>query len=386
MPEISEIRGEGVIRTLPSAIGILAAQPLAGGTLAFFPESHGILRMGSYGVAGEAPEDDTVYGDGSDFTLHLVGQSNQTITAIIDHDPLPFSQGTVTEINEAEQWFKFTVDDGYPTPEADWESAKIIPFRNGEMVPCPLNRLDDVIADKYYVDGLGEVLAEMLVGDRVAIPPRTPYHAVSVNGCSNLTLNLQIRSSWNLGVYLVDCDDIVVNVTVESPPDRLLSTNADGVRCFNCNGITANIYVTKCGDDAFNFHGTSGNPEPPAVGRCVGLTLTGKCERNYGAGAKFSGFSILCRDFVAQNNLGVGIHAGEDSVSFDSGPPLEDDEVTIGPGVVLLGNGTTLEEYPSMIAAEELDLDPATEPIVANVTGDIITPVVEEISYLVGTV
>ncbi|MCC7493832.1 MAG: right-handed parallel beta-helix repeat-containing protein [Fimbriimonadaceae bacterium] len=194
----------------------------------------------------------------------------------IDYDPLPFTQGTVTAIDQAGGWFEFALDDGYPTlPSQSWIVANGSPFdwRHGVFTTAAgrfthrwLN-LGEVLPAgerRYRVkprDSQGYKLDQIAVGQRFAC--RVPGHPkewkdrlftqgsgpldrgvflhggplanVRVSGSDEVLLeDLRSYAAADMSFHLQANGAVTLRrVTVARKPgtNRLLAGMSDGVHC-----------------------------------------------------------------------------------------------------------------------------------------------------------
>lgn len=284
----------------------------------------------------------------------------------VDYDPLPFSQGTITKVTH--HWVTLRIDDGYTLPDSSWSEAmggntKLILFRNNVMVPVILAKAQEIIHQAgrvVAVKGSPNFTVDCRVGDRLALPWRTKPHAVWLNRCHDMNVRLTVHAAPNMGLALTNCDNMIIDVVVNSPPDRLLSTNADGVQLIDCYNTRVVIHVAKCGDDAFNAHGYVSKPAP---GRNDLLNLRGAAFGCFG-GVKASGTNTYVHDFVSRDNLGA-VHFGSDEVVFDSGPRLGDYDVLLERLTILRCAGAKAN-YPAVLVARQT----GSALVVANIWGE----------------
>ena len=218
----------------------------------------------------------TIWVEGWSTALEIYESSNVTIkNLIIDYDPLPYVQGTVTAVNKEENSVDLLLDDGSYIPDKDWcaqdgSQMKFIPFSaDGKMLPQRMNWsaaqgytiLDDnnirvKIMHEYIFNDLG---AEQIVpGIKIAIPWRRGG-AIVIDYCDYVTLEnvdlfasqgMGIRYHWGKGGHLFK------NVRIIPRPEtgRLLSSNADGMHGYMMEdaGTVDSCEFRALGDDCIN--------------------------------------------------------------------------------------------------------------------------------------
>jgi hypothetical protein len=203
-------------------------------------------------------EDVTIEGNGStllwtDNTLgaiHGFDSSGLTIRDLtFDYDPLPFSQGTVTEWSADEEEIVVELDEGYPelggrlytrqghqpltseftihTEDGHFYSAN--EPGSGHKAYEIVERLDD----RRFRLGLQSHPSGVATGRRLALYARRPGSwTLSFNRCPDLTLeNLTIHASPMFAAKVkFSADAVARNVTITpGEEDRILATNGDGL-------------------------------------------------------------------------------------------------------------------------------------------------------------
>lgn len=190
---------------------------------------------------------------------------------VIEYDPLPFTQGVITEISG--QDIHFSLDVGYPelpeSPEKSWFHSHGFTQDGSRWLDCQ----DDLYGKVYRTgDRSGRLhststLTNIKVGDKIALDWRHKS-AVAMNaGTGSLHFeNIVIHSSPGPAFvsYHSKGGDIYRNCVIGRGPkpkgataEPLLSTNADGIHYgYARTGIT----IDSCdfsfmGDDSLNLHG-----------------------------------------------------------------------------------------------------------------------------------
>ncbi len=226
-----------------------------------------------------------------DLGLSLENLSNCTIRFQIDYDPPPFTQGTISSLEPLE----IVIDPGYPVPDNSWcdrggGNSKTIAFRNGEMLPQPL---DWAASLKQLPSGIIRLklrrgsTKHLALGDQLVLPDRHFASAVRVIGCKNCTLEGTIYASPNVGVIEHEGTGNTYRLNILPKPEstRLLSTNADAFHSRESQGTQLlDCHFSSSGDDAINIHsslavvvGREGErllvlaPHKPVVGKAVAI-------------------------------------------------------------------------------------------------------------------
>jgi len=208
----------------------------------------------------------------------FAGGKNVTLRdVVIDSDPMPFTQATVTAIAPDFSWMEYKIHAGYPLMEKDTKAG-----RSGVFVFDPQTRnwrpeVPDIYPSKNEVltpetgrltfGGPQPGNKLIRVGDLLAFKSHGA-NAVRFMGTDGLHLeNVTVRSA-GLGAFIMRrCDG---GIRLEScriergptPPGatepRLISTNADGLNLGYCRqGVQMeNCDFAWMGDDAINLHGT----------------------------------------------------------------------------------------------------------------------------------
>ena len=170
---------------------------------------------------------------------------------IIDYDPVPYSQGTITAIDPQAGTFDLAVDPGYPHPRAlvflraplcfgtvrHRETAMLREDVGDHLMIAEWEPLEEEGLYRAYLDPghYRDQLARVQVGDAFVYVARSGGGAVDIHGSSDVLIeNVTIYASPTSAVTLLQADNVTIRgLRVEIAPetDRLNSTNADGVHC-----------------------------------------------------------------------------------------------------------------------------------------------------------
>ncbi|MDG0813445.1 right-handed parallel beta-helix repeat-containing protein [Cohnella rhizosphaerae] len=287
-------RGDGVTDAGPAIRAAIAAAIATG------EEAEVRLGRGRYRVASGHGNEAAIRIAGAS-KLVLTGEGDDTVIVVcnpmaggievadsgdvlvqslaVDYDPLPYTQGTVTEVNGAAGWFSFRVDAGYrQLDERNFHEAEA---RFGLLVrgaggpeprygPHPLIDLtwERVSADEWRVkapDRKMLLASGMRPGDRYAHMARR-HSESAINFWRTETASVRdvtvyagpsLASIWGQNGD-VDIDGLRVEVLPGS--NRLLSANGDGIHNLNTRGRLdiRNCAFSGMADDAINIHVRAG--------------------------------------------------------------------------------------------------------------------------------
>ena len=182
---------------------------------------------------------------------------NVTVENIaIDYDPLPFTQGVVTAVEDAARAFEWKVDSAFVEPPNGYLALSFDPvgdsnprglgFGNvfdaggalkttaGNGGDVPLREMREMGGSRYACTS-DTALRALNVGDRFGWAPRAPLggHAVALtlsNRCR--IVNVTVHAAPVLAFLANDCDGLVFQrCTIGTPPgsERLFAANADGI-------------------------------------------------------------------------------------------------------------------------------------------------------------
>ncbi|MHB1484212.1 MAG: right-handed parallel beta-helix repeat-containing protein [Saccharofermentanales bacterium] len=208
----------------------------------------------------------------------LGGENIAIRNFIIDYDPLPYTQGTITAVDFEAAYFDIDLDEGYidftDRMLANPAAAFGLPNRvNGEtdsqfgpwaIVAKQYIHLHDrvwriVAADDGYLKMTGlQVGARFVHKSCVWIDA-----AVSSSNCKNITAeNITVYSSIGSSSLWGNNDKVTIRnlkVTIPEGSGRLLSTNQDSIHGFgNRGGMTIDgCSFYGMADDGINIHGRS---------------------------------------------------------------------------------------------------------------------------------
>ena len=238
--------------------------------------------------------DMTIDGSGSTFWFedeawgfHITNCSNLTMKNIImDWDPLPYTQGTITGVNPKDKTLDVDISPGYekvskrfaslPPVESDKEATvrgfifdaktsllkpcqegfRVVPFLQTPKVGGAY-RVKTLI---FYNKPLESLNAK--VGDKITFLMRSSG-GILMEGCSGMTLE-DITQYSCPGLQFVEgaCGgerNVYRRCKVLPRPgtDRLMGGNADGFHSQNCEygPLIESCEITAIGDDSVNIHG-----------------------------------------------------------------------------------------------------------------------------------
>lgn len=202
--------------------------------------------------------------------IRLIDCRNVTLKNFtLDYDPLPFTQGVVTEISLDLRKISFKIDDGYPRLTPAYANRRGHIFTpDGKSfkldIPDVYGRIEIISPDRGVCHADREH-RKIQVGDRIALDQRHDA-AIHFAGCEKIRVeNITVYSSPGLvfrSRFGVGGDELV-NVTITRGPrpagaraERLLSSSADAV---NFAYLRKGPLITGCdfsfmGDDGVNLH------------------------------------------------------------------------------------------------------------------------------------
>lgn len=211
--------------------------------------------------------------------INLIRCTGITITNLtVDYNPLPFTQGTVSQISTnnsgAITGVQLTLDSG-PQWAAPPASTPAAPTGRIFAIDATGNLPFDTLT--YYMtavatQGPGQYALTftnpqvdgLKVGHKLGIPLLIGAHAAYLRGCTNCGLDgVQIYASPNIGVFDQSSSGSFYNkVAIVPAPNsgNIRTANADGINVQDCVGgpkIT-NCTITHAGDDGIAIHGELG--------------------------------------------------------------------------------------------------------------------------------
>ena len=240
-----------------------------GGTVTVTPGTYQFEPLPSAAGGGTQPHaafqalnDVTIDGNGATFVftapLHggfdFVGGTNLTIRNLtLDYDPVPFTQGVITDFSQTDRTITLALDAGYPTFDHQmFERADTVyatthdtdgQFIHGIRASGSADKEFTAIThldDRTYRLTLEDYssLRGIEPNNRLTVVARNNQAALRFYKLSNPSLqNVTIRAS-NGGAFAaqVCATPTFQDCTITPPPDtdRQLSTVADGVRITNC--------------------------------------------------------------------------------------------------------------------------------------------------------
>lgn len=228
--------------------------------------------------------DNTVSGNGATFVftdptrggLHVLGGEGLTIRDLtLDYDPVPFTQGTITELSDGGRTISFDVDEGYPSPthemfEVAQHSAATLHAPDGRFVSGlkqrgdPFKRFSSVAHlggrrfELTLADRPGQNVRGLSVGRRLVVAARGGHgiaHGVWFTNVDGLTVeNLTVHTAPGMAINGGLCSEATLrNVTVAPPSGsgRDLGSVADGINFSDAavGPTIANCRLEVVGDD-----------------------------------------------------------------------------------------------------------------------------------------
>ena len=226
----------------------------------------------------------TLQGNGATFSFSVLTNAfylkkctNVNINNLsVDYDPLPYIQGTVTEVKDTD--YTITVDNGYredndfidPTETIylNIHDPKTGGFKAGTSVDYTVRNIQNPQRHKvtFELAGTSKVAANPAVGDAITLYQRKET-AILIYSCEGTVLNgVNLYSAPGFGISdqygsggteLLNCKIIPGPKPNGAAQNRLRSTNADAThfQVLKKGPVLENCTITHSGDDGINVHG-----------------------------------------------------------------------------------------------------------------------------------
>ncbi|MBI5831807.1 MAG: right-handed parallel beta-helix repeat-containing protein [Armatimonadetes bacterium] len=190
----------------------------------------------------------------------------------IDYNPLPFTQGTVTEVKPDDGYFTLRLHDGYSTPaelaaavpgnHAGYVMYKAAGCRWPSITPLFIAKTVRVEGTVWRFEADPKALKGYLAAgdDFVYVGRRIAQQALSAGFVRGFQVSrVTVHASPTCGFGLWNVDGALIDGYADCPPpgsDRLLASNADGLFVHGeRGGITVRgSYFMGQGDDCINLH------------------------------------------------------------------------------------------------------------------------------------
>lgn len=204
--------------------------------------------------------------------IFLSNCSNLLIRGLtLDHDPLPFTQATITGHAPDWSWLEAQIHAGYPQDPDTTSKIEVFEAETGLLIPDVWTiygaNVEKRTADTVRVTGTSSFSGQVELGDNIVIdcPIRIP-HGVELRGSTNCRFeDITLHTSTMFGFLEIGCHGThyhEINIIpgpspISSGATRLRSTNADGIhskhatlgpRIENCNFVSLS-------DDAIAING-----------------------------------------------------------------------------------------------------------------------------------
>lgn len=205
--------------------------------------------------------------------LSIEASQNVTIRNLtLDYDPLPFTQGTITDLSDDHRIVTLELDEEYPSLNATrYDQADVFAsvhssdgsFINGIRARgLPIKRfstMEQIDDQEWELTLTDESTTRGLQLDRrLAVVARDPPGGSTVlrtTGVEEPTLeNIAIRASPGFAMHVLQCSNPKLrNITIAPRPDgdRLISSDADGIHVRNCRGgpVIEDCHIERLLDD-----------------------------------------------------------------------------------------------------------------------------------------
>lgn len=193
---------------------------------------------------------------------------------VIDYDPIPFTQGTITAVNVESGTFDYKVDNGFPALSEYWFTEcdskwgmsfdNQRRFRQGAESAVFIDSWDDLGGSNWRMHlYYKKQTPNMKIGDRfVHIARMGGTSTIFFSHCNNVSIkNLHIYANSGTATIFYRCEgDIHVDgLQVRPRPGsgRIFSLNGDCVHCQSCRKgpLIENCIFEGMSDDGMNFYG-----------------------------------------------------------------------------------------------------------------------------------
>jgi hypothetical protein len=225
--------------------------------------------------------------DGHDATLIFTNRQSAGISVenchgvtlrdlTIDHDPVPFTQGAVTDIGPAGAWLEVAIDPGYDTTVETFQQnramhhfdATTLGFKHDGawMGPESVTSPRPGVFRAHFRNSVHSQWYNVETGDLFAFTAERPSHAIAlVESWETRVEDVTVLSSPGTGVLEVGGGGAHLRYRILRGPrpagatrDRLLSTCADGLWSV---GTKVGAHLDGCemeyvGDTGVNIHGS----------------------------------------------------------------------------------------------------------------------------------
>jgi len=264
--------------------------------------------------------------------------------AVIDADPLAFTQGTVVEINQPGNFIDMELNEGFPFPPDGYSGPLLLYRADGEFMPSdalfheksrlvegrrfrifPRGDLGAKFRDPVLLRAYGDSFVPR-EGDYCVLPfqsgvqPGRPSsamvsYAISLENCDGLILeDVSIYCSPGIGILESGGQggNVFRRVVMTRRPRtrRLFAMNAGGFhsRCAAKGALLDGCEIAHCGDDVANIHGF------------YGLVIHRYSPDRYAIAARFCrpfgpGRPLKFQDFFSVDSLGEAAIVRSDGIS-----------------------------------------------------------------------
>lgn len=209
---------------------------------------------------------------GRNAAIQLTNCERVTIRGFkFDRDPLPFSQGTIVEVNRQEQYMTAEIDEGYIIPGKAQENCRVMLWNAAETelraVWCNDGACEFIpregrrVSFRQNKGMIYEENTQIEIGDRVAFPFRDGESAIRLDGCCDCRVedcDLYASNGFGIGDFSGEGGTVYQNVRIIPRPGtgRLMSVSADGFHSFQLHRAPQLIgcEISHSQDDLVNMH------------------------------------------------------------------------------------------------------------------------------------
>lgn len=230
-------------------------------------------------IRGEAGRTELIFSDPRNIGFMYERCDGCTIQdLILECDPMPFSQGDITEVDQAGGSFTLKLHKGYPGFDTEWYQQGTEALTRWGIVFDPKTRNpkhsvgDFVQIDQYLRVSedtwrmvlradQATTLQNVVPGDLFVMLARLGGNAIFCHSCQGMKIrHITIYTCGNLNVALCNMKDatIVDNVHIKIRPgtDRLLTSCSDGIHCQSnrVGPVITNCSFEGLADDAVTVY------------------------------------------------------------------------------------------------------------------------------------
>ena len=245
-------------------------------------------------IVGQGPDKThIIIGNSKAGFFHIRNSKNISTKGLsVDHDPLPFTQGTIVAVNVDDLTYDMKIDEGFGVPSEEWftaDSGASYSYRTSHIMDRDTgnfkkNTVNNVFVDRNtkdlgnrvyrfstsksgFIAGLGREAwgkGQIQVGDRMVVLSRASgAHNLFYDSCENtLFENINVYSSTGFALMNSNTKGTAVarKITIKRKENRLISLCSDGINFTACRAkpLVEDCYIEANCDDSIS--GQAGAP------------------------------------------------------------------------------------------------------------------------------